>query len=75
VPEAITVEPDIWKHGIWIGSTILVKKLPLTSNILTLLAAMKLLALLWKLETVFPFIFVFPDNRLRCRFLARATNF
>jgi hypothetical protein len=65
-----TVEPGIWKHGIWklgsIGNTIVVKKLLISSNMLTLLATLEFLSLLWKLETAFQSIFVFPDTRLYC---------
>jgi hypothetical protein len=67
---ADTVEPGIWKHGVWklssIGNTILVKRLHVLSNMLTLLDTLELLALLWKLETVFQSIFVFPDSRFHC---------
>jgi hypothetical protein len=65
-----TVEPGIWKHRIWklgsIRNTIVVKTLLISSNMLTLLATLKFLALLWKLETAFQSIFLFPDSRFQC---------
>jgi hypothetical protein len=70
-----TVEPGIWKHGIWkldsIGHTIVVKKLLFSSNMLTLLATLESLALIWKLEAAFQSIFVFPDSRFHCRSFLR----
>jgi hypothetical protein len=33
---------------------------------LTLLATLEILVLLWKLETAFQSIFVFPDSRFHC---------
>jgi hypothetical protein len=69
-----TVEYVIWKYDIWklglIGNTTVVKKLLVSSNMLTLLATLEFLALLWKLETVFQSLFVFLDSRfhgiIRC---------
>jgi hypothetical protein len=67
------VESGIWKHGIWklssIGNTVLVKRLHVSSNMLTLLDTLELLALLWKLGTAFQSIFVFPDSRFHCNAL------
>jgi hypothetical protein len=65
-----TAKPGIWKHGIWklgsIGNTILVIRLHVSSNMLTLLDILESFALLLKLETVFQSIFVFPDSRFHC---------
>jgi hypothetical protein len=63
----ITVEPGVRKHGIWklgsIGNIIVVKKLLISSNMLTLLTTFGFFSLLWKLETAYQSIFVFPDIR------------